>query len=891
MIKKFLKTCAAVLSSAILLTSVSAGAVSANALEAGEYEIPSKFYSATISTPCELVKAVKLLIKDEKEKKSILDQVNKYTDKVDNSKDPYFPAIGDQGSINSCGAWSAVYYQLTHEMNRALNRQTTPQNTFQPLFVYNLVIGGNNWGTYANDLYEIMCHTGCATVASVSDSNNIKTWNPQEDIWKEANNYRIDSFMQFRNVGDKFTRITSPRDSDLDALKIMLRSGHIISFAANVYSFRNKTLTALAGDPSVNSGAVGNTVIYKVIGTEGSHAMVIVGYDDNIWTDINDNGKVDSGELGAFKIANSWGDVWDHGFAWVAYDAINSQSVVPGVAEEKDRVVGIGNFMKLNIDNSVNPSKIYLKYTLNSSNRTDSYIKITATRKTDGAKFVRKTSPYFRMDQSNGLDLSYNGTQTAADGTMIVDLDNVVANLDSNTYNDYDWSFTFVDEGEDSSPLTVKNAVIVDENMNRTYTLNASFPFSVNKNSVVVKANKCYNFKRFSTTEKDNIIAGNNLGIVFFAENETRNSSSVQYLLKVYNSSGKLVHQAKRSASKFDTSKKTAQGTFIWKPKEAGDYKLTVFATDASGSVAQRSQNIKVNSKTLKISELVFDKGDSIASYERVEVKPIVCGGTAPYKYSYYYSKDGKTYTLAENTTETSKAKVFGTAAGTYKFTVKVTDAKGKTVSRSRNLLVKRTKLQKLTYSNDFCKVGDYLWIYTDVYNYSPVLEKADYIFTVEKDGVVENLETRYHSLGLWYPKKEGEYKVTCTIKYKGKTISKMTDVYTAQKAVTKVNVNVISYIYDEGPRNNFTIHYWNKSGFVGDAKCNYLGKTKMYNVGYWGTAQKFYQYEVEIPDGATGFKFHIGDKWFGVADGDLSKSNTVYIFNYSGDKALYTKE
>ena len=118
-----------------------------------------------------------------------------------------------------------------------------------------------------------------------------------------------------------------------------------------------------------------------------------------------------------------------------------------------------------------------------------------------------------------------------------------------------------------------------------------------------------------------------------------------------------------------------------------------------------------------------------------------------------------------------------------------------------------------------------------------------------------------------------------------------MTDVYTAQKAVTKVNVNVISYIYDEGPRNNFTIHYWNKSGFVGDAKCNYLGKTKMYNVGYWGTAQKFYLYEVEIPDGATGFKFHIGDKWFGVADGDLSKSNTVYIFNYSGDKALYTKE
>ena len=47
--------------------------------------------------------------------------------------------------------------------------------------------------------------------------------------------------------------------------------------------------------------------------------------------------------------------------------------------------------------------------------------------------------------------------------------------------------------------------------------------------------------------------------------------------------------------------------------------------------------------------------------------------------------------------------------------------------------------------------------------------------------------------------------------------------------------------------------------------------------------------YSAEIPLEATGFKFHIADRWFGD-DGNTATNNAVYIFNYSGDKALYTK-
>jgi hypothetical protein len=80
-----------------------------------------------------------------------------------------------------------------------------------------------------------------------------------------------------------------------------------------------------------NSSAVGQQIAVMERGTVNSHAMTIVGYDDTVWVDLNGNGMVDTGEMGAFKVANSWGTSFaNSGFIWVSYDALKDVSVVPG---------------------------------------------------------------------------------------------------------------------------------------------------------------------------------------------------------------------------------------------------------------------------------------------------------------------------------------------------------------------------------------------------------------------------------------------------------------------------------------------------------------------------------------------------------------------------------
>ncbi len=81
----------------------------------------------------------------------------------------------------------------------------------------------------------------------------------------------------------------------------------------------------------------------------------------------------------------------------------------------------------------------------------------------------------------------------------------------------------------------------------------------------------------------------------------------------------------------------------------------------------------------------------------------------------------------------------------------------------------------------------------------------------------------------------------------------------------TTITVGVINYVINELGNTGYKVHYWGGADGAKDADLTATGKTEKKSDGY---------------------KVHNGDRWFGD-DGTPDKT-TAYIFNYSGDKALY---
>jgi C1A family cysteine protease len=120
----------------------------------------------------------------------------------------------------------------------------------------------------------------------------------------------------------------------------MLANGYILNFHTLVFNWLYTTIKYNI-NASEDNKFIGENACSAVCGSSGiGHCLTIVGYNDSIWIDINDNNVVDAGELGAFKIANSWGTNWGNkGYMWFAYDALKQYSTIPG-APSANRLTG-----------------------------------------------------------------------------------------------------------------------------------------------------------------------------------------------------------------------------------------------------------------------------------------------------------------------------------------------------------------------------------------------------------------------------------------------------------------------------------------------------------------------------------------------------------------------
>jgi len=129
-------------------------------------------------------------------------------------------------------------------------------------------------------------------------------------LWREA----------FQNRAERSLIIDYPETTESQALiKQYLMNGYVFAMAIDSNGLAYHTISSNPYS-TLDDTEVGKIICSSSTGGIADHAMTLVGYNDDIWLDRNNNGIVDANELGAYKIANSWGvEYANDGFVWLSY--------------------------------------------------------------------------------------------------------------------------------------------------------------------------------------------------------------------------------------------------------------------------------------------------------------------------------------------------------------------------------------------------------------------------------------------------------------------------------------------------------------------------------------------------------------------------------------------
>lgn len=201
------------------------------------------------------------------------------------------PTVGSQGGQASCVGWTLAYYYKTFQEYEEWDWDiSSPDRQFSPAWIYNQRTTDEcerDAGMSYYDGLRILEQQGAVTLASFPYDPNDSCTQPPSALYSDAWAYRVDSF---KNV------FAGAGAADINVLKNLLANDQPIAVGIPVYaSFYEVTQS----DPVVPRHRPDETLY-------GGHAMLIVGYDD---------------EIGGFKTVNSWGADWGRdGYCYLSYD-------------------------------------------------------------------------------------------------------------------------------------------------------------------------------------------------------------------------------------------------------------------------------------------------------------------------------------------------------------------------------------------------------------------------------------------------------------------------------------------------------------------------------------------------------------------------------------------
>lgn len=343
-------------------------------------------------------------------------------DSVDNSQMPEFPPIRHQLLLGSCVSFAVTYYQLTHMAGIQEQWDFGKYNfntKFSPSWTYFFLNDGRNIGTNFPDTYGILEKHGAVKLSEhpYIGNENIFPWCLDTQAWEDA--------LRFRTNPVEYIDMSNP-DTGLQTIKEILTNGYVLVFGTNISSWVYNTIS---DDPAISEddAFVGQETAAYADGALGPHAMTIVGYNDLLWIDINQNGSIDTGEKGALKVANSWGTGYGNdGFMWLSYDSIRDNSSVPNGPDQVSTIINDTlYFLTLKPDYA---PKVIAEFTLSALRRHQIRLSLGID---DTSQMAPSTEWVSNVIQAQGGSYAFDGTTTEIPGTFVLDFTDIVPSSSS----------------------------------------------------------------------------------------------------------------------------------------------------------------------------------------------------------------------------------------------------------------------------------------------------------------------------------------------------------------------------------------------------------------------------------------------------------------------------
>ncbi len=222
-------------------------------------------------------------------------------DAIDLSVLPTFPAVGNQMSQPSCSAWAGAYY--AYGFLEAVDNDWTMASSgaqdqlISPAWTYsrtNAGVEGN--GTWIDDNMLVLRDWGAPTMQTMPYDEDEYLDLGSPSAFREAPAHRAHEvfYIEYTDA------------STIDQIKLLVSDGIPVTFALDAGEFFSDPEGGLIDNFTLSSAEYSSLFL--------NHAQTIVGYDDAV---------TDDGEVGAFRVVNSWGTEFaDEGFYWFTYDAM-----------------------------------------------------------------------------------------------------------------------------------------------------------------------------------------------------------------------------------------------------------------------------------------------------------------------------------------------------------------------------------------------------------------------------------------------------------------------------------------------------------------------------------------------------------------------------------------